>query len=246
MKLPDGTEGKLRYMEPVREGVNYGPRWQGTFDKDGYTYSLEFADYGKEIVEQALSTMVLVRGPVSGVTEDEPPTPATQPNPDEEALEEFGYEYDEANRGGDWETIYAMLEEESQQEFTEEEWVEKQQALKEVNGTPAPLESVTVDLEEGVSDAPGRVTLNYEDGTKHDLTVTTFRAVTDLNDDGGPRLILNDVAIAYMKDPGGRCQRLRGYGERAAGDLPIRGRRGCGGLLQGIWNSGLGLHLRCP
>ncbi len=92
-----------------------------------------------------------------------------------------------------------MLEEESQQEFTEEEWVEKQQALKEVNGTPAPLESVTVDLKEGQSDAPGKVSLHYEDGTQDDLTVTTFRAVNNPNDDGGPRLILSDVVVSYLR-----------------------------------------------
>ena len=202
VELPDGTEAKLRYMEPVREEVMFGPRWEGTFDKDGYTYSLSTNGdaFGKEIVEQALSTMVLVRGAVSEGAEEEPTTPSSaQPNPDKEALEEFGYEYDAANRSGDWAETYAMLEEESRQEFTEGEWAEKQQALREVNGAPAPLESVTVDLEETSSDAPGTVTLNYEDGTQDDLTVTTFRTVYDPNDDGGPRLVLSDAQISYLR-----------------------------------------------
>lgn len=58
--LPDGTEAELNYMEPSVEGAMYGPQWTGTFEKDGYTYSLELQDYGKENVEQALSTMVEV------------------------------------------------------------------------------------------------------------------------------------------------------------------------------------------
>ncbi len=130
--------------------------------------------------------------PGEGSTTEPTTSPSSEPNPDEERLEEFGYEYDEANRRGDWEETYSMLSESSQQEFTEEEWAEKQQAIRDANGTPAPLESVTVELEETMSDAPGTVTLNYQDGTQEDLTVTTFRAVTDPNDDGGPRRILTE------------------------------------------------------
>ena len=40
VQLPDGTEAQLRHMEPVGEVVNYGPYWEGTFDKGGYTYTL--------------------------------------------------------------------------------------------------------------------------------------------------------------------------------------------------------------
>ena len=201
IRLPDGTEAELRRMEPVSESANYGPYWEGTFDKDGYAYSLSTNGdaFGKGTVEQALSTMVLVRGGVSGGAEEPTAPSPAQPDPDEEALEGFGYEYDAANRRGDWAETYAMLEEGSQQEFTEGEWAEKQQALREVDGVPAPLESVTVDLEETSSDAPGTVSLNYKDGTRDDLTVTTFRTVYDPNDDGGPRLILSDAQISYLR-----------------------------------------------
>lgn len=58
--LPDGTEAELSYMEPAVEGAMYGPQWKGTFNKNGYTYSLVTSDLGKENVEQALSTMVEV------------------------------------------------------------------------------------------------------------------------------------------------------------------------------------------
>jgi hypothetical protein len=58
--LPDGTEAELNYMEPAVEGAMYGPQWEGTFTRDDYHYSLIMQDYGKEKVEQALSTMVEV------------------------------------------------------------------------------------------------------------------------------------------------------------------------------------------
>jgi hypothetical protein len=35
----EGTEAKLRYMEPALEG-NYGPYWEGSVEKQGYTYTL--------------------------------------------------------------------------------------------------------------------------------------------------------------------------------------------------------------
>jgi hypothetical protein len=58
--LPDGTEAQLRYMVPMAEMTNYGPYWEGTFEKDGYIYTISvyLAKDGKEITRQALSTMV--------------------------------------------------------------------------------------------------------------------------------------------------------------------------------------------
>ena len=40
VKLPDGTEATLRYMEPVTEGGNYGPHWEGEFERYGNTHTL--------------------------------------------------------------------------------------------------------------------------------------------------------------------------------------------------------------
>jgi hypothetical protein len=49
-------------MVPMEEMTNYGPYWEGTFEKDGYIYTLSvyLAKDGKEITRQALSTMVPV------------------------------------------------------------------------------------------------------------------------------------------------------------------------------------------
>jgi hypothetical protein len=62
VRLPDGIEAKLRYMEPATEPVNYGPRWEGIFERKGHVYTLSTfpGQNGKEVTEQALSTMVEV------------------------------------------------------------------------------------------------------------------------------------------------------------------------------------------
>jgi hypothetical protein len=60
--LPDGTEAQLRYMVPMEEVTNYGPYWEGKFDRDGYTYVLTIISEApaKGDVEQTLSPMVPV------------------------------------------------------------------------------------------------------------------------------------------------------------------------------------------
>ncbi len=160
----------------------------------------------------------------SGTTESSTPettTPSsTQPNPDEERLEEFGREYDAANRDEDWEETYAMLDEESQQEFTEEEWAEKQQALKEVNGTLSPLQSVSVDLPEGVSDTSGNVILYYQDGTSDTLVAGIPMAATSEEDAGEPKRTLTEEEISYLEQVSadGDTDDLAAQVEEAAGD----------------------------
>ena len=62
VRLPDGTQGQLRYMIPEGEVVNYGPYWEGTFHKGEYIYTLSvfLGRDGKSVAKQALSTMVPV------------------------------------------------------------------------------------------------------------------------------------------------------------------------------------------
>ena len=62
VRLPDGTAATLRYMQPVSETAMYGPRWVGTFDRGGYTYSLWIlvSHKGYAVSKQALSSMVEV------------------------------------------------------------------------------------------------------------------------------------------------------------------------------------------
>ncbi len=60
--LPDGTVAKLRYMEPASDVAMYSPRWEGTFEREGYIYTLStsIGQNGKDISRQAISTMVEV------------------------------------------------------------------------------------------------------------------------------------------------------------------------------------------
>jgi hypothetical protein len=60
VKLPDGTEAKLRYMEPTMEGGSYGPFWEDSFEKQGYTYTLSVPspDPSSEVARRVLSTTV--------------------------------------------------------------------------------------------------------------------------------------------------------------------------------------------
>ncbi len=62
VRLSDGTEAKLRYMEPVSRTVMYGSRWEGTFDKGGYTYTLSIlvGQNGYVVTKPTFSSMVLV------------------------------------------------------------------------------------------------------------------------------------------------------------------------------------------
>ncbi len=215
--LPDGTEATLRYMVPAGRSGSQGPFWEGKFDKEGFTYVLTVVkpnEITEEEVRQTFSSMVLVKG--SG--DEGADTP--EPNPDEEALEEFGYEYDEANRGGDWERTYAMLDEGSQQEFTEEEWAEKQQALRDADGPLSPLQSVSVDLPEGVSDTSGNVILYYQDGTSDTIVAGIPMAVTSEEEAGEPKRTLTEEEISYLEQvstDAGTDDRVA-EAEEAAGD----------------------------
>jgi hypothetical protein len=63
VELPGGAEANLKYMEPKEEGiVNQGPFWEGSFEREGYTYTLRISvdDPSGDIARQALSTMVEV------------------------------------------------------------------------------------------------------------------------------------------------------------------------------------------
>jgi hypothetical protein len=49
-------------MEPKMKGENNGPFWEGSFEKQGYTYTLtvSLADPSGDVARRALSTMVEV------------------------------------------------------------------------------------------------------------------------------------------------------------------------------------------
>ena len=79
-----------------------------------------------------------------------------------------------------------MLDESSWQEFTEEEWAEKQQILMDTTGPPAALESVSVEQEEQVPDGPVTVRMSYEDGGDETITALIPHLVDDPSEPGCP------------------------------------------------------------
>ncbi len=110
---------------------------------------------------------------------------------------QFGREYDEAARNEDWEQTYSMLGEKSQEEFTEEEWVEKQRAIQESEGSTSPLESVTVERDEGVADGPVTVILDYEDGTEKGMRVSLPMAL-EAGEEREPERYLTEDEVTYL------------------------------------------------
>jgi hypothetical protein len=93
-----------------------------------------------------------------------------------------------------------MLDEESQQEFTEEEWAEKQRILLDTTGSSAPLEGVSVEQEEQVADGPVTVRLSYEDGSDETMTAYTPQIVEDPGDPGGPKRLLTEEEISELEE----------------------------------------------
>jgi hypothetical protein len=136
-------------------------------------------------------------------TVEEPTTPPSTEmsyeDQEDKLLEEFARDYDGVVRREDWEETYFMLDESSQAEFTEEEWAEAQQGSLDSNGLPAPLEGVTVDQNEEVTDVPARVTLYYEDGTQETIVAGVPMSVEDEGDAGEPKRFLSEEEIAELK-----------------------------------------------
>jgi hypothetical protein len=153
VELPDGTEATLRYMEPT-EVVNQGPFWEGSFEKDGYTYTqrVSSADPSGDIARQVLSTMVEV--------------PAKAPSDadiSEAAVVEAVEDYYEAADRQDWAYTYSHLDSQTRAMFTEEEWYMKNQWFADTY----PARLTDLDLEVNMKGTVAEVTVNrtFEDGS---------------------------------------------------------------------------------
>ena len=155
--LPDGTEATLRYMEP-KEGVivNQGPFWEGSFEKDGYTYTLRvpLEDPSGDIARRALSSMVEVSGAQS-------PSSAIS----EAAAEDAAEDYYRAVGVEDWNYTYDHLDSETRSVFTREEWFKKNQWLAGDGSTIYHILSVDLDDSSNEPLANVAVVLTYADGS---------------------------------------------------------------------------------
>lgn len=161
----------------------------------------------------------------SPLSDEEPNTtsvpPGTADGSERERLRSFVSDYQEAAIREDWEATYSMLDETSQQEFTEEEWAEKQQALRDAVGLPARLESITIDQNDEVSDSPAIATLYFEDGTEETLTVGIPMAVTSEEEAGEPKRILGEEEMSDLRsvsEEGSNAPQSEAEVEEAAGD----------------------------
>lgn len=132
-------------------------------------------------------------------TSSAPAEPSWMSDGEIAALEGFGRDYDGAVRRGDWEETYSMLDEDSRQEFTEEEWSEKQQILMGSTGIPPPLESVGVEQEEQVADGPVTVRTTYEDGSDAAMTAYIPQVVEDPGDSGEPKRLLTGEEVSELE-----------------------------------------------
>jgi hypothetical protein len=169
VELSDGTEATLSYMEP-KEGVviNQGPFWEGSFEREGYTYTLRvpLQDPSGDIARRALSSMVEV---------PDSPDPA---NEDLEAeAEAAAGEYYRAAGVGDWGYICEHLDSETQGLFTREEWFLKNQWFADNGSVVYYIESV-----ERLGTSSGivvevKLRLAYEDGSSS--TRTTYFVLDD-------------------------------------------------------------------
>lgn len=192
-EMPDGAEATLRRMEPVSEqGGTQGPFWEGKFEEGNHDYTLILSDdTSRDMAAQVLSTVVEVPDEV----ESEEPSQGEEAQ-GVEAVEQFVIDYYQAVDNEDWSKTYSMLAEGSRQQFTEAEWIERQQTRQEVAGAPAEISSVSVDLNEEQVDAPATATVYFEDGTS--LEIVIVEPVGDV----GLKRYLTEEEVSYLKGLG--------------------------------------------
>ena len=163
--------------------VNQVPFWEGSFERDGYTYTLRvpLEDPSGEIARQALSSMVEVPGSSSTSSPG-----STSPGPDtanlEADAEEAAGDYYRASGVGDWNYTFENLDASTQSGFSREEWIQKNQyfadsgsvtyhilSAERRGGTQGPIVEVVLRLTYGDGSSSDRTTyFIYEDGSwKH-------------------------------------------------------------------------------
>ena len=124
--LPDGTEATLTLQEAP--GTNMGTLSVGTFEKDGWTYTLSLQvgeAQSPDVTEQVLSTMVSV--PQSENSDGENSAGS------EADLRGAVADYYEAVERKDWNYTYDNLDSETKQSFTRGEWIRKNQDFDNVD-----------------------------------------------------------------------------------------------------------------
>jgi hypothetical protein len=146
-------------IEEGPQGSNMGTRSVGTFENNGWTYTLDLpagGNYPPETVEEVLSTMVLV-------PQTEKPNNKNSAG-SEADLRRAVEDYYRAVDRQDWNYTYDNLDSQTRQRFTRNEWTQKNQYLANVD----PLERSTPQIASEVStSSPVEVTLTqtFRSGT---------------------------------------------------------------------------------
>lgn len=181
VELPDGTAATLRYLEPAMEGGNAAPFWEGRFEKEGQTYivSVPLVDPNGDMARGLLTSMVEIPGLEEEVS----------------AEQQFISDYYAAVGREDWAATYSMLDTASRLQFTEEEWIRKQQAREAASGAP-PVESATIaEISGEGAGFTATVNLAYEDGTE-----ATLPSIVVYFEDGEFKRHLTDEDLAFLAD----------------------------------------------
>ena len=164
VELPDGTEATLTLQEAP--GTNMGTLSVGTFEKDGWTYTLSLQvgeAQSADVTEQVLSTMVPVPQSVEPDSENSEASEA--------GLRRAVEDYYEAVERKDWGYTYDNLDSETKQSFTRSEWIRKNQDFDNVD----PLVRSTPQIIGEVStSSPVEVTLAQTFGSGATGTRTTY------------------------------------------------------------------------
>ncbi len=158
IELPDGTPATLRRMEPTGTPANQGPYWEGTFEREGYTYTLtiELPDTSGDVAGRTLSSMVLADSADQG---------SEEPVGSRADLEQAVGDYYRAAGSKDWDYTYEYLDSETRSMFTEEEWRQKNQYFADLDETIYHVVSVNLDETSEEPIAEVQVRLTGEDGS---------------------------------------------------------------------------------
>ena len=164
VELPDGTEANLTLQEAP--GTNMGTLSVGTFEKDGWTYTLSLQvgeSQSADVTEQVLSTMVSVPESVTADSESSETSEAS--------LRRAVEDYYEAVERKDWGYTYDNLDSETKQSFTRSEWIRKNQGFDNVDplvrSTPRMIGEVS-------TSSPVEMTLAQTFGSGATGTRTTY------------------------------------------------------------------------
>lgn len=210
-----GYEENIESLLEVLENVDTD-EWDGSTDLDGIPTSLDLLSEIPEdpfqgelegtfdAAESSGRTIVggLNPDPVEDTgTEqtseeqylDETTTQAETGSSAEERTKDFVFQYYDAVEREDWEATYSMLAEASQEEFTEDKWVEVQEIRQATDGAPAPLESVEIEVDETQVDPPAIITLTFQDGTTGTITLIFSLESQEL------RRYLTEEDISYLE-----------------------------------------------